>query len=78
VIEALSEQDDLLLEALNDWLVVAALLKHSNYAWAGQLVKESEPLSMLSAFVSTLAGDEQVLLDMLLSGETCILEYLIR
>jgi hypothetical protein len=78
LISILSEHDDLLLESLNDWLVVAALLRGSGLPWAGPMLKESDPLSMLSAFLGTLACDEGVLLDMLLSGDTCILEYLIR
>lgn len=78
LISILSEHDDLLLESLNDWLVVAALLRGSGLPWAGPMLRESDPLSMLSAFLGTLACDEGVLLDMLLSGDTCILEYLIR
>lgn len=77
LIECLSEQDDVLFEALNDWLVFVARARQQEDMAAAE--QQGDPLSMLSCLVGSLGADEQVLLDMMLSSDDAgILEYLIR
>ncbi|POM62605.1 hypothetical protein PHPALM_28222 [Phytophthora palmivora] len=83
--EVLTEQDDVMIEVLNGLTLMTALLdgttnflSHWYPAFTAHMTTEYDPDLLFAELVDTLGRDHLVVLDLLVSNETIMLEYVMR
>ncbi|EEY66464.1 uncharacterized protein PITG_17078 [Phytophthora infestans T30-4] len=85
LLTVLAEQDDVMIEVLNGLTQMASLvsdaddtLTHRHSSFITPLTTDYDPDLLFADLVDTLGRDHLVLLDLLTSNETQMLEYLMR